>query len=295
MTKCSSLLILIWSVLVIGCDTRPAVPPATAASGKSPRVASLVPAATDLLVGMGAVDYLVAVSNWDAKRPEIERLPRVGDYQTIDWEKLAELKPDVMIVFSAVDRLPPGVQQRAEQIHMRLVNVQTERLADIFAAIDKLGELIGEPTKAGELNRRMHSQLDAVARRVAGQEPIATLIARDEDGFALIAGDTFVDDLLTIAGGKNVAGDIKTRYPNVDRERVIELSPAAIVQLMPDASPQVLERAKQMWQKVPQLPAVKDGKVYILTDWYVLQPGSHVGDLAEKLADALHPLHTSPR
>ena len=40
---------------------------------------------------------------------------------------------------------------------------------------------------------------------------------------------------------------------------------------------------------VPQLPAVKNNRVYILSDWYVLQPGSHVGELAEKFAEILHP------
>src|SRR5581483_8886968 len=51
------------------------------------KIASLVPAATDLIVGMGAADHLVAVSNWDTDRPEIKQLPRVGDYQTIDWDR----------------------------------------------------------------------------------------------------------------------------------------------------------------------------------------------------------------
>src|ERR1043166_2750016 len=56
-------------------------------------VASLVPAATDLILGMNAADHLIAVSNWDPDRPEIAHLPRVGDYRTIDWEKLSELHP----------------------------------------------------------------------------------------------------------------------------------------------------------------------------------------------------------
>ena len=116
-----------------------------------------------------------------------------------------------------------------------------------------------------------------------------TLIARDEEGFALIAGNTFVDDLLSIAGGENVARDFTLRYPTVDREKVIEMSPQAIVQLMPNARPQVLADAQQSWQRLPQVPAVKNHRVYVLTDWYLLQPGAHVGDVAEKLADILHP------
>jgi iron complex transport system substrate-binding protein len=271
-----------------GCEQ----PPAQSPKAKSPKIASLVPAATDLIVGMGAADHLVAVSNWDTSREPIQKLPRVGDYQTTDWEKLAELRPDVMIVFMERDRMPAGVQQRADQLKIRLVNVKTERLDDIFQTIDMLGQLLNEAEKASGLKQKIRSQLDAVAKRVEGKPKVPTLIARDEEGFALVAGDTFIDDLLTIAGGTNVAGHIRIRYPTIDREQLIELAPQAIVQLMPEASQQVIERARASWTKVPNVPAVKNGRVQILTDWYVLQPGSHVGELAEKLADILHPLHT---
>jgi iron complex transport system substrate-binding protein len=279
------LVILVWSFVIPGGCDRPPAP----VTGKSPRIASLVPAATDLIVGMGAGEHLVAVSNQEVDRAEIRQLPRVGDYQTIDWEKLAQLRPDVMIVFMSADRIPPGVQQRADQLHIRLVNIKTERLADILKTIDFLGELTGESAKATELAANLRGKLDAVAKRVVGMEKIPTLIIRDEDGFPLIAGDTFVDDLLTIAGGKNVAGGFNMRYPSVDRERVMELAPRAVIQLMPAAPPQVVVRAKGIWQQLPDLPAVKDGRVYVLTDWYVLQPGSHVGDLAEQFAEKLHP------
>ncbi len=287
------LVIGIWSLVITssGCDRHQpaATSPATVPAAISPRVASLVPAATDLLIGMNAGDHLVAVSNWDADRPEVRNLPRVGDYQSTDWEKLSQLRPDAMIVFMAGDRMPAGLKQRAEQLGIRLVNVKTERLADIFTTIEALGELTGERDKADALCKRIRAQLDATARRVAGKEKVPTLIARDDEGFALIAGDTFVDDLLNIAGGTNLAGDFKTRYPTIDRERLIELSPRAIIQLMPEAPPQVVARAEKMWQSLPEVPAVRDGRVYLLTDWYVLQPGSHVGDLAEKLAEKLHP------
>src|ERR1700744_3416424 len=80
--------------LFIGCDRRgtSAVSPVA----KHPTVASMVPAATDILLGMGAGDHLVAVSNYDTANPGAARLPRVGDYQNTDWEKLASLKPDVI-------------------------------------------------------------------------------------------------------------------------------------------------------------------------------------------------------
>jgi ABC-type Fe3+-hydroxamate transport system substrate-binding protein len=288
MIKPRRYLLFAWIAGVVacgGCGNAPTPAP----TAKSPRIASLVPAATDLIVEMGAADHLVAVSNWDASRDPIKNLPHVGDYQTIDWEKLAAARPQIMIIFMSGERMPAGIQQHADQLNIRLVNVKTERIADIFSTIDALGAMLEEPQKASALKQSIQTKLDAVAARVKDQPKVRTMVARDEDGFALIAGDTFVNDLLEIAGGENVAGSFPVRYPNIDRERVLELSPAAVIQLMPDAPPQVVERARQLWRSTPQIPAVRDGRLYIYTDWYVLQPGSHIGELAEKLADSLHP------
>jgi len=276
-------------LLAFGCEKSAPLPPL----GKSPRIASLVPAATDLLVGMNAGDHLVAVSNYDANRADIRNLSCVGDYQNTDWEKLAQLRPDIMIVFMSGDRMPVGLQQRADQLHIRLVNVKTERLEDIFQTIDLLGQLLTEPQKASLLAQKIRLQLDAVGKRVSGLEKVPTLLMRDDDGFALIAGDTFADDLLSIAGGKNVAGDFKVRYPSVDAERVVELAPRAVIQLMPDATPAAVEQLHKRWEKLPGVSAVKEDRVYTLTEWYVVQPGSHVGDLAEKMASVLHPVDSA--
>src|SRR5205814_2156666 len=140
------ILILVVTIVtvVLGCQK----PPAAKSSAKSPKVASLVPAATDLIVGMGAADHLVAVSTFDTRRAEIKELPRVGDYQQIDWERLGVIRPDVMIVFMSPQRMPAAVRQRAEEMKIQLVNVRTERLDDIFAELTNLGNLLHEPEKA---------------------------------------------------------------------------------------------------------------------------------------------------
>ena len=100
-------------------------------SAKSPTIASLVPAATDLLIGMNAADHLVAVSNYDFD-PQTGRLPRVGDYETIDWEKIASLHPDTLITEYAPDRTPAGMTERMHQLKIRPLNLSFHRLSDMY-------------------------------------------------------------------------------------------------------------------------------------------------------------------
>ena len=99
-------------VIAGGCDRASA--PATAPAGMT-TVASLSPAATDLIVAMGLADRLVAVSNYEPPRPITDNLPRVGDYRTADWEKIAQLRPGIIITQYRPDKMPDGFADRAKK------------------------------------------------------------------------------------------------------------------------------------------------------------------------------------
>src|SRR4051812_36065934 len=94
-------LLAVVAMLAASCERSPAVSSTQPAqstqpsrAGKHPTVASLVPAATDLILGMQAGEHLVAVSNWDAPQAAIAGLPRAGDYRDVDWEKLTQVRPE---------------------------------------------------------------------------------------------------------------------------------------------------------------------------------------------------------
>jgi iron complex transport system substrate-binding protein len=258
-------------------------------SGSHITVASLVPAATDMLIGMGAGDHLVAVSNWDADRPEIHNLPRVGDYRSTDWEKLAQLKPNVMIVQFREDKMPPGLAERAGELGIKLVNVMNNRLDDTYATLRQLGEAIGEPEKAGVAEKALRERLHEVRHRMMKQPAVRTLITRSESSLACVGGGNYLDDLLEIAGGQNVLAGGYNSYPTIDRERLIELNPDVVIVLLPGASPQVVQQAKEFWAAQSSVSAVKNGRVHYLTDSYLLLPGLSAARVAEQFADLLHP------
>lgn len=288
-----SIFLLAWVLVCVGgCERAPAASPTTAPAARQaagPTVASLVPAASDILLEMGAGDHLVAISNYDPERPETADLPRVGDYRTIDWERLGQLRPDVMIVQYREDKKPPGLDERAKSLSLRIVNVWNNRLEDIFTTTQQLGEAAGEPQKAADAIESLRARLDAIRQRVAGRPPVRTLIASDASGLALAGGGTFIDDVLRVAGGVNVVPDGYNSYPTIDREKLIALDPQVVLQLLPDASPQVVEKAKQFWASVPQVSAVKNDRVHLLTEPDLLLPGLNVGRIAEQFSLLLHP------
>ncbi len=259
-------------------------------------VASLVPAATEILIGMGLGDKLVAVSNFDLPRDGTRNLPKVGDYQSTDWERLAELRPAVMITQFAPDRLPAGMNTKAEQLGIRLVNVQITRLDELYVTMAKLGEVAGDASKGQAAANTLKEQLDEIARRAAKGRTVPTLIVLDDSGHGVAGRNNYLDDLLTIAGGENVirGKPFPMPYPSIDRETLLALDPEVIIQILPDASPQVRNAAARMWQGLPQLRAVKAGQVHITNPWWAQLPTQHVGELADFFLKALDSARATP-
>jgi iron complex transport system substrate-binding protein len=270
---------------IVSCDRRPK---SAAPNTGGRKIASLVPAATEMLLGMNAGDSLVAVSNYESS-PLVKSLPRVGDYQSTDWETLARLRPDVMVIQIAPDRLPPGLKQRADELGIELVNVKIDRLEDVFDTMQRLGAVAGDPEKGRVAVRALRERLDAIRDATSQQPPIKALIVRDENGRDVIGPDNYLHDLLRYVNATNAAAPLGKPYPSIDREKLLALQPEAVIVLLPAAQPQSLDVSRRFWQSMTDLPAVRQNRVITLTEPYALVPGPRLGDLARRIADALRP------
>lgn len=280
------LFLLALSLPNLSCD-RDTAPKPSPPPGKAPTIASLVPSATDLIVAMGAEDHLVAVSNYDTD-PQTARLPRVGDYQAIDWEKLAELKPAVIVSWYGPGKTPAGFVERTGELKIRDVNLRLNRLADVYDAVAVLGDAIDEPARAAAQSQRMRDAMAAVRRRVEGLPRVRAAIVTDASGLDFAGRGTYLDDLLEAAGGENAVTG--AGYLTLDREAITATKPDVILQLLPGADPAAKAKNRAFWDAFPDLPAVKEHRVWQLTETYTMLPGSHVADVANLFATALHPL-----
>ena len=264
----------------------------------SPAIASLSPAATDLLLGMGAGDHLVAVSDYDTDERAV-RLPRVGAYQSFDFERLAEVRPDVMIVQKDPASLPPGAKQNAEQLGITFYNAKIDRLRDIIDEVGRLATLVGEDPEA--MRRKFTAALDAgralpadYYERAAASGPRVLVLLNDELSFA--AGrDNYLDDLILNSGGRNAIGEGLVAWPQLDREALLSLEPEAVVLILPDATPAQLAAAEANWNAVADAMNVPWADVTVVTDSYAMIPGWRVVELANLLRDAVNRVRNEAR
>ncbi|HEX6849965.1 MAG TPA: helical backbone metal receptor [Candidatus Polarisedimenticolaceae bacterium] len=270
--------------LLAGCGPNAPGPP----TGAHPqRIVSLSPALTEILFALGLGDRVAGVTSFCDWPPEAREKAKVGGYADPSVETILGLRPDLVIVSPG-----PGNRDAAlviERAGIRVQVVPAETLDETFAAFRLVADAAGVPERGAALAAEVRSRLDAVAARVAGAPKVRALFCVQTDPVIVAGAATLPSELLEIAGGVNVVP--LPRYPRLGVETLLELAPEAILQSRMDAPEPGSEGSEAaFWRRWSSIPAVRDGRVYVLENPLALRPGPRVGVAAEQLAALLHPV-----
>ena len=279
-------------VAVCLAAARPAPNAPRAQGTRSHRIISLVPAVTEMLFAMGAGDDVVGVSTFDHYPPAVESKTRVGALVDPDFERILSLSPDLVIVYGTQTDLVA----RLEHAGLSMFHYEHAGLADITATMRRLGERIGRTDGAEREAGRIERELADVRRQLAGlSRPRTALIFGREAGalrgvFAS-GGVGFLHDMLDVAGATDAFGDVTRQSLQVSVETLLARAPDVILELRPSEgwSVERLARERAVWNSLTSVPAVRDGRVYILADDLLLVPGPRVVEAVRMMAGVLHP------
>jgi iron complex transport system substrate-binding protein len=250
------------------------------------RLISLAPNVTEVLFALGAGAEVVGIDIFsDLPRPQVDTVARVGSDYTPSLEKIAELAPDVVIVAASANRRETVDGLQALGIPTFVTD--TRSLADMDRLWRDLGLLTGRVQEAEAAVRRLHVGLDAVRARVTAKDRPAVLVVVWSEPLYVAGQQTFVDDLIGVAGGRNVAREVSgfVRYP---LERVLKMQPDVIV--IPTHAPGFNGAAAvAYWDRWPTIPAVSSHRVHAVEDSVIIRPGPRLVEAAETLLALIHP------
>jgi len=256
------------------------------------RIISLIPATTEMLFAMGAGNRLVGVGNYDRFPPEVSRLPKVGGLLDPDVERVISLKPDLVIVYAT----QADLKRQLERAQIPMFDYAHRGLPDILETMRALGERIGVKAGADTAAAKVQQQLDATRARVASLPRPKTLLVfgREQGTIRRVnasGGLGFLHDVLELAGGSNVLGDLRQPSVDMSTEMIITRAPAAIIELHygDPLPPERLEAERRVWNALPSVPAVKTGRVHLLVGDEFVVPGPRIAVAADRFARALHP------
>ena len=224
------------------------------------RIVSLVPSVTEILYAVHAQQQLVGVTDFCTYPCAASAKTSVGAYASPSLEAVACLLPDLIIMGASSSS--PMLLQQFEQLGVPVYIVAPRSLASTLETINALGQLTGHESIARPLVARLREQM-AQVRHQAGTNKVRTLVCVMIEPLVVAGGGTLADDLITAAGGVNVAAQ-QERYPTWGMEAVLAYDPELIIVSVHPGTP----RPKDYFLQWPQLQAVRKQQVVTIeADW----------------------------
>jgi iron complex transport system substrate-binding protein len=260
------------------------------------RIVSTFPSVTETLFALGVGDRVVGVSNYCRYPPAVLSLPKVGTFTKPDPEKIALLRPDLVII----EKSATGLAERLSALGIRHADVKLGSLADVYSMIRVIGVAVGLAERADKLNESIRSRLDTFRAETGKETRPSVLIVLGRTpgqltGLIAVGSGAYLGELLEIAGGRNVLAETTIAYPRISLETVVRLNPDVILDLSmmgrADTDPATDERLRESWLGRRELAAVRNGMIFGLGFEPLTAPGPRVGDAVQLLRATIHKSH----
>ncbi|MBW3554406.1 MAG: helical backbone metal receptor [Gemmatimonadetes bacterium] len=247
------------------------------------RIVSMMPSVTEWVIALGAADRLVARTDYDDHRA-IAHLPSVGGGLTPSVEWLAERRPDLVIAWP--DAPSRSLVARLEALGIPVYSAPSETIAEALDVAADLGRLLGLVATADSAIAAVRAGLDSVRAAVADRPRPDALFLIGLDPVMAAGRGTFLDELLVVAGGRNVVEGTSQRWPQLSLEEIVTRAPDVVIIGTASATdPGTALRGRPGWRDVP---AVRHGRVHAVDPNRVNRPGPWLHRSAALLADLLH-------
>ena len=256
------------------------------------RIISIVPSLTEALFAIGAGPQVVGVGTFDTHPSDVATLPRVGGLIDPDMERIFALRPDLVILHgSQQDQI-----QQLTRANIPVFSYAHGGLADTLSVIRQLGARTGHTTGADRVASAIEERLaDLRARTGSRTRPRVLLVfgrePRSLRNIYASGGFGFLHDMLKAAGADNVFADVPRESVQLTSEAILTASPDVIIELTYDERMTPDNQAAEIavWNRLPAIPAVRDGRVHLLLGNQFVVPGPRLAEATAAMARALHP------
>lgn len=250
------------------------------------RVIALAPSVTEIVYALHCQDLLKGVTAYSNYPKAADMLPHVGTYINLDIEKIVALQPDLCIAVK--DGNPKEAVLRLESLGIPVYAINPRNLASIISSVVEIGEVLNARKSAEQLAQEMRSRIKRVEERISSVRIRPRVFFQIGVTPIVSAGhDTFIHELIEIAGGINLAGQYQS-YPSFSPEEVLTMLPEVII-ITTMTKDLVYDDIKAQWQQWSQIPAVKNNRIFIVDSDVFDRPTPRLIDGLELLARLIHP------
>lgn len=258
--------------------------PKAAASGYPKSIVALSPSAAEILFTIGAGDQVSAVSEF-TDFPEVAKAkPVVGgfDGKTLSIETIMSFKPDLVYLTEGMHNF---LIATLEANGIAYYVSKGDSIASVEAEILEVGKITGHEKEAAKVVDGMEKKLKKAAGAIAKQGNAVKVYWEVWNAPYMSAGaSSFINDVIKAAGGENIFSDLPDAYPMVSEESIIAREPELI--LIP-ASTGMMPDAVGLRKGWADIPAVKNGRIFVVDDNVYTRPGPRVAEVVLELSERL--------
>ncbi len=223
------------------------------------RIVTLAPFLTELVFAIQAQDTLLATVEFSNYPDEARQVPRIGNFENVNVEKLVALQPDLVLGWESANNL--SQLKRLEKLGLPLYRSEPRELTDIPSTITRLGILLGRQQQANQVAESFNQRLGTLVSQYRDRAELKAFYQVWHKPVYTINGQHIISKVMAICGLQNVFAELPVLGPKITVESVISKNPQMIIASgMATAEPEWLE----MWRAWPDMRAVKYNNLYFI-------------------------------
>ncbi|MFX4262397.1 ABC transporter substrate-binding protein [Pelotomaculum propionicicum] len=252
------------------------------------RIVSLAPAMTEILFALDLGDKVVGVTNYCNYPDEAKTKPKVGGFSTPNAELVVTAKPDLVLATKINENFIPQL----ESAGLTVVVIESLDMVQVLEDIKLVGKFTGAAEAANKLTADMQKRIDSITAKISrlpDEQKPAVYFEIWPDPLTTGGSKSFVNSLITMAGGKNIAGDVEQDWVNLSPEMVLARDPKVAILCHHGSSLQTVEefKSRKGWE---QVSAIRNDRVGLVVDENtVVRPAPRMVEGFEFMAKLFHP------
>lgn len=256
---------------------------ATASLLAEHRIVTLSPATNEIVFALGMGKSVVGTTNYANYPEEAKRLPKVGGYHSGSVEKIASLRPTLVISEAGGEEL----NNKLRKLGIRTLSIRIDSVQSIKGAISSVGAELGKQGEATALNAQIDAKTKQLLSLKRGGKKMLMVFGNNIDlskNIYVAGQNLYFSELIGLCGFENAVKKDKNIQPILNMEGIIACNPDIIVVLFPYTKEKNISAAqiKEAWSKLP-VNAAKTSSIYVLDSDYVSIPSNRVTLFMEDL------------
>lgn len=248
------------------------------------RIVALGPQITEQLFAIGVGERVVGTTEYADWPPAANAIPRVARAHSVDLERVAALRPDLIVLWGS--GFPPATRDALRRLGVPLFVNEPGALDSIATSMERLGALTAAP-RAAEEARAFRARIATLRERHASRPPVRVFYQIWQQPLMTLSGRHVLTEAMTLCGGRNVFADLSPIAPQVSIEAVLAADPQLIATAEPDAR---ASDALDPWRRHAALSATRLGQFATLDantlNRHSPRMAEAIGTLCERIENA---------